>query len=246
MIFADMKILKNNGIDILINDNIKHLDIDVYLCCDYSFLCTWLGLSPSADHFCYLCNVNRKSTAMTDFSQVCKPRNSLEKWKVGEEGVQYNPISTIIPLNRIMICSTHMFCAIFQRLLFILEGIARLFSVENSLIIDKCNEWFEKNHLYITFDKDKKFNAKITGPEMKCFLKLRLDFYTIFPSFDSNSEIWRSIEQTFQSFEWLYLVANSYEPKQTDIDNFETKATDFLNLLKEKFFSDMTNILKVR
>lgn len=55
-----------------------------------------------------------------------------------------------------MICSLHMFCSIFNRILGLIEEIARQ---EN--IIDECNKWFEINHFKITFYEEEKMKIKV-------------------------------------------------------------------------------------
>lgn len=66
----------------------KHFKIDAFLCCDYSLTCEWLGISTSADYFCYLCKVNRKSAAMTKFEETSPARLPIDKWKIGKFGVK--------------------------------------------------------------------------------------------------------------------------------------------------------------
>jgi hypothetical protein len=70
------------------NGEKKHFKIDTYLCCDYSFTCSWLGLSPTANCFCYLCTVNRKSDEMLNFTLSSPLREPIDKWKIGQHGVQ--------------------------------------------------------------------------------------------------------------------------------------------------------------
>ena len=48
-------------------------------------------------------------------------------------------------------CSTHMFCSIFCRVLSILETKARNSTELN--IIEKCNNWFTRNNFAIEFKK---------------------------------------------------------------------------------------------
>ena len=49
-----------------------------------------------------------------------------------------------------------MFCAIFGRILQIIQTFAR-----KEKLIDECNKWFEDNHLYIVFHDEKKMKIKV-------------------------------------------------------------------------------------
>jgi len=81
--------------------------------------------------------------------------------------------------------------------------------------------------------------AKVTGPEMKRFLKLRHDFYKLFPYYNPIQTYWKSIEQAFKDLKWLNSVASAHAPHSEDIDKFESRALQFLNLLKTEFFAEM-------
>lgn len=50
-----------------------------------------------------------------------------------------------------MICTVHMFCAIFTRLLAVLESIVRLSTAEDDKILKTVNDWFQNNHFFIEF-----------------------------------------------------------------------------------------------
>lgn len=84
----NMRYAKISSMLLIVRRIMKHFCVDAFLCCDYSFTCKWLGLSPSGDHFCYLCTVNRKMPQMVAFEENSPPRGPLETWIVGKFGVQ--------------------------------------------------------------------------------------------------------------------------------------------------------------
>ncbi len=55
-----------------------------------------------------------------------------------------------------MVCSLHMLCAIFSRIILILENCAR-----EDNIVSVCNSWFLENHLKIIFDDEQKIQIKV-------------------------------------------------------------------------------------
>jgi hypothetical protein len=56
-----------------------------------------------------------------------------------------------------------MFCALFGRLILILENIARTIAIENVDIITECNNWFEKNHFCIEFKQENHMTIKVNS-----------------------------------------------------------------------------------
>jgi uncharacterized protein (DUF1330 family) len=63
-----------------------------------------------------------------------------------------------------------MFCAIFNRLLLLLEYAARVLSVKNNTMIVECNKWFETNHFFIEFKEEENIRAKVTTYQLIVYI----------------------------------------------------------------------------
>ena len=52
------------------------------MCADYSFLCHWLGISPTGNQFCILCCVDKKSAKYLDFDHSFELQ-TFDSWEIG-------------------------------------------------------------------------------------------------------------------------------------------------------------------
>ena len=92
---------------------------------------------------------------------------------------------------------------------------------------------------------------------MKTFLKIKESLFSLFPNCSSTE--WKKSNEVFevtmfcsnkifQIFSWLYKVGSQFQPDLSDIEQFESKSLQFLELLKsigfgQEEFKDYEHIL---